>query len=58
MSAQPNNALLTDAYAAALRALTEESEDDPVTLTDDDFWRILQVLKTVADCMHSARRIE
>ena len=39
-------------------ALTEESEDDPVTLTDDDFWRILQVLKTVADCMHSARRTE
>lgn len=39
-------------------ALTEENEDDPVTLADDDFWRILQVLKTVADCMHSARRTE
>jgi hypothetical protein len=37
-------------------ALTEETEDDPVALTDEDFWRILQVLKTVADCMHSARR--
>jgi hypothetical protein len=35
-------------------ALTEESEDDPVSLSEDDFWRILQVLKTVADCMHSA----
>jgi hypothetical protein len=39
-------------------ALTEESEDDPVTVTEDDFWRILQVLKTVVDCMHSARRTE
>ncbi len=37
-------------------ALTEENEDDPVSLSDDDFWRILQVLKTVADCMHFARR--
>ena len=37
-------------------ALTEENEDDPVPLSDDDFWRILQVLKTVADCMHFARR--
>jgi hypothetical protein len=37
-------------------ALTEESEDDPVSLSEDDFWRILQVLKTVADCMHSARK--
>jgi hypothetical protein len=39
-------------------ALTEENEDDPVTISDGDFWRILQVLKTVADCMHSARRTE
>jgi hypothetical protein len=39
-------------------ALTEDNEDDPVALTDDDFWRVLQVLKTVADCMHSARRSE
>src|SRR5205809_976756 len=39
-------------------ALTEENEDDPVALTDDDFWRILQVLKTVADCMHFARRTD
>ena len=39
-------------------ALTEENEDDPIALADDDFWRILQVLKTVADCMHSARRTE
>jgi len=37
-------------------ALTEDNEDDPVNLSDDDFWRILQVLKTVADCMHSAQR--
>ena len=39
-------------------ALTEENEDDPVALTDEDFWRILQVLKTVADCMHFARHTE
>jgi hypothetical protein len=39
-------------------ALTEESADDPVILSDDDFWRILQVLKTVVDCMHSACRSE
>jgi hypothetical protein len=39
-------------------ALTEESEDEPVELTDEDFWRIVQVLKTVADCMHSARKTE
>ena len=39
-------------------ALTEESDDGPVNLTDDDYWRIVQVLKTVADCMHFARRSE
>ena len=39
-------------------ALTDESEDDPVSLSEDDFWRIVQVLKTVADCMHSARKAE
>lgn len=39
-------------------ALTEVNEDDLVNLSDDDFWRILQVLKTVADCMHSGRRTE
>ena len=37
-------------------ALTEESDDDPVDLSEDDFWRILQVLKTVTDCMHFARK--
>ena len=39
-------------------ALTEENEDDPVSLGEEDFWRIVQVLKTVADCMHSARKSE
>ena len=39
-------------------ALTEESEDDPVSLDEEDFWRIVQVMKTVADCMHSARKTE
>jgi hypothetical protein len=38
-------------------ALTEENEDDPIDVSDDDFWSILQVLKTVSDCMHSAQRI-
>jgi hypothetical protein len=37
-------------------ALTEENKDDPVPLTDQDFWRVLQVLKTVTDCMHEASR--
>ncbi|MDH4189019.1 MAG: hypothetical protein OEW21_02280 [Betaproteobacteria bacterium] len=37
-------------------ALMEESDDDPVALADDDFWHIVQVLKTVADCLHDARR--
>ncbi|OFW19230.1 MAG: hypothetical protein A3H27_14980 [Acidobacteria bacterium RIFCSPLOWO2_02_FULL_59_13] len=37
-------------------ALTEENEDDPINVSDDDFWRILHVLKTVSDCMHSAQR--
>ena len=36
-------------------ALTEEDDDDPVTLTEVEFWQILQVLKTFADCMHDAR---
>jgi hypothetical protein len=39
-------------------ALTEKNDDDPVSIADDDFWRILQVLKTVADCMHFARKTE
>ena len=37
-------------------ALTEENEDDPIPISDNDFWRILHVLKTVTDCMHSAQR--
>ncbi len=40
----------------AIDALTEDDEDDPITLADEDFWHTLQVLKTVADCMHAARR--
>ncbi len=39
-------------------ALTEENSDDPVPLIDQDFWRMLQVLKTVTDCMHEAGRIK
>jgi hypothetical protein len=37
-------------------ALTEEGVDDPVPLSDPELWHILQVLKTVSDCMHSACR--
>ena len=36
-------------------ALTEQDDEDPVDLAELDFWHILQVLKTVADCMHDAR---
>lgn len=36
-------------------ALTESNEDDPIDLSEEDFWHILQVLKTVADCLHAAR---
>ena len=36
-------------------ALTEESDDDPVAVSDTDFWHILHVLKTVSDCMHAAQ---
>ena len=35
-------------------ALTEQDNDDPVVLSDAEFWHILQILKTVADCMHDA----
>jgi len=37
-------------------ALTEQNDDDPIGISDEDFWRTLQVLKTVVDCMHSARQ--
>jgi len=35
-------------------ALTEEDDADPVALSEAEFWQILQVLKTFADCMHDA----
>ena len=35
-------------------ALTVEDDADPVVLGEAEFWRILQVLKTFADCMHAA----
>jgi hypothetical protein len=34
-----------------LDALTED-DDDPDELSDDEFWHILRVLKTVVDCLH------
>lgn len=36
-------------------ALTEKGED-PVPLSQDEFWRLLRVLKTVVDCMPDACR--
>jgi hypothetical protein len=33
-------------------ALTEKDEDDPITLSETEFWHLLHVLKTVTDCMH------
>ncbi len=35
-------------------ALTEQDDEDPVELAEFDFWHVLQVLKTAADCMHDA----
>ena len=35
-------------------AMTESDEADPISITDDQFWRTLQVLKTYCDCMHDA----
>jgi len=35
-----------------VEALTEHDDADPISLSSDDFWRILQVLKTYCDCMH------
>jgi len=35
-------------------ALTEADESDIIAMTDDEFWRALQVLKTCCDCMHNA----
>jgi len=37
-----------------VEALTEHDEADPISLTNDEFWQILQVLKTYCDCMHDA----
>jgi hypothetical protein len=37
-------------------ALTEPDDNDPVDLDEHEFWHILQVLKTVIDCMHAAPR--
>ena len=34
-------------------ALCEEDEE-PVELSTEEFWHILRVLKTVADCLHDA----
>ena len=57
----PRAAILTEAASSSepavlryiLDALTEE-DDDPVELSDEEFWHILRVLKTVVDCLHGA----
>jgi hypothetical protein len=36
-----------------LEALTEQ-DDDPAELSDEEFWHIFRVLKTVVDCFHDA----
>ena len=36
-----------------LDALTEQ-DDDPTELSEEEFWHILRVLKTVVDCLHDA----
>ena len=38
----------------AVDALTEDDEEDPVEIDDDEFRQALRVLKTVIDCMHDA----
>jgi hypothetical protein len=40
-----------------LGALDEDEGDEPVYLTDDEFWHILCILKTVSDCLHGAKKI-
>jgi hypothetical protein len=42
----------------AVDALTEDDEEDPVEIDDDEFRQALRVLKTVIDCMHDAQRTE
>ena len=37
-------------------ALTEQDEEDVIEFDENDFWHMLQVLKTVIDCMHDAPR--
>jgi hypothetical protein len=39
-----------------VEALTEPDEEDPVELDEHEFWHILQLLKTIVDCMHDAPR--
>ena len=41
----------------AVDALTEDDDEDPVDIEDDEFWHALRVLKTVVDCMHDAQRV-
>jgi hypothetical protein len=37
-------------------ALTEDADEDPVSLTDDEFWHIVSIMKTVSDCLHDAQK--
>ena len=55
-TAIPNEALPSSEPAVlryVIDALTEEGQD-PVELSDGEFWHILRVLKTVVDCLHDA----
>jgi hypothetical protein len=43
-------------FRYVVEALTEEVEGDEITLTDDEFWRIVSIMMTVSDCLHDAQR--
>jgi hypothetical protein len=39
-------------------ALTESDPDDLIAMSEQDRWHIMQVLKTVSDCLHGASRVQ
>jgi len=53
---QPDRHAEPAALQYAFDALTEDDEDDPVDIDDDEFWHVIRVLKTVIDCMHDAQQ--
>jgi hypothetical protein len=59
-SAAEQHAALTSEPAVfhyILGALSEDQDNnDPVPLTDDEFWHMLCILQTVSDCLHDAKK--